>query len=269
MRLTRTWGLRQGAWAGQLKTPTSAAVTEDTPTQIALASLISSHLLSLPGAAPAAPADDRDSVTSTSTLAALCGAPAAAAAGAGQLASVQGEHAASRDRLCMVRRLFHASDQHPWHSIALRRSSHAYFTLPLLRHAPVLRTLQSTKRQEQEAASYRFHCSLLQVGGVLPSQPGEATQPTARTAMPASCSHEACAPSSLVPALERRKTSPSPQLAGMEGLLAAVQASSSGEISAADVPAALPSADVRFRAPAMQGVDPSCLLLSASPAMAS
>ena len=49
--------------------PASLPGAGDAPTQIALASLISSQLLSLPGAA--AGADDRDSVTSSTTLAAL------------------------------------------------------------------------------------------------------------------------------------------------------------------------------------------------------
>ena len=88
--LIRLEVVRQGAWGGQLSIPTSAAATEDTPTQIALASLIGSQLLSLP-CASVAPADDRDSVTSTSTLAALRMTPAVA--GAGMLASSAGEHA--------------------------------------------------------------------------------------------------------------------------------------------------------------------------------
>jgi len=93
--------VRQGAWAGQLSIPTSAAATEDTPTQIALASLISSQLLSLPGASVAPAADDRDSVTSTSTLAALRMTPAMT--GAGVLAATAGEHTVACERRQEVR----------------------------------------------------------------------------------------------------------------------------------------------------------------------
>ena len=83
--------VRQGAWGRKLSIPTSAAATEDTPTQIALASLISSQLLSLPGTSVAPAADDRDSVTSTSTLAALRMTPAVRSASVPVLAA--GEHA--------------------------------------------------------------------------------------------------------------------------------------------------------------------------------
>jgi len=93
--------VRQGAWGGQLSIPTSAAATEDTPTQIALASLISSQLLSLPGASVAPAADDRDSVTSTSTLAALRMTPAVA--GADVLASTAAEYTVPRRRHQEVR----------------------------------------------------------------------------------------------------------------------------------------------------------------------
>ena len=96
----KTQRRRQGAWGGQLSVPASAAATEDTPTQIALASLISSQLLSLP-VASAAPADDRDSVTSTSTLAALRMTPAVA--GAGVPASTAGEYAVPCERRQEVR----------------------------------------------------------------------------------------------------------------------------------------------------------------------